>query len=72
MDKQLLDKYFNGECTAEEADRVQQWLDAHPEALDEYLQGVWEEPIAEPMPAAMEQSLLTEATIPGPAIGKRH
>jgi transmembrane sensor len=61
MDKQLLDKYIKGECTAEEAAEVQQWFHQHPEALDEYLQGVWEEPIAEPMPAAMEQALLTEA-----------
>jgi transmembrane sensor len=66
MDKQLLHKFIKGECTAEEADLVQQWLDAHPEALDEYLQGIWDEPIAEPMPAAMEQALLTEAaTWPG-------
>lgn len=66
MDKLLLDKFIKGECTAEEAARVQQWLDQHPEAIDEYLQGIWEEPITDPMPAAMEQSLLTEAaTWPG-------
>jgi transmembrane sensor len=61
MDKLLLDKFIKGECTAEEAARVQQWLDQHPEAIDEYLQGIWEEPVNNPMPAAMEQSLLTEA-----------
>lgn len=62
MDKQLLERFIKGECSAEEAARVQQWLDAHPEAFDEYLQGIWEEPIAEPMPIAMEQALLTEVT----------
>jgi ferric-dicitrate binding protein FerR (iron transport regulator) len=61
MDKQLLERFIKGECTAEEASRVQQWIDEHPEALDEYLHGIWEEPIAEPMPAAMEQALLTKA-----------
>lgn len=61
MDKQLLHKFIKGECTAEEAARVQHWINQHPEALDEYLQGIWEEPIEEPMPAAMEQTLLTEA-----------
>jgi transmembrane sensor len=66
MDKQLLHKFIIGECTAEEVARVQQWLHQHPEALEEYLQGIWEEPIEEPMPAAMEQTLLTEAaTWPG-------
>jgi transmembrane sensor len=62
MDKQLLERFIKGECTAEETVRVQQWIDQHPEALDEYLQDIWEEPIAEPMPVAMEQALLTEAT----------
>lgn len=61
MDKQLLERFINGECSAEEATAVQQWIDQHPEAFDEYLQGIWEEPIAEPMPVAMEQALLTEA-----------
>jgi transmembrane sensor len=61
MDKQLLERFINGECSAEEAAAVQQWIDQHPEAFDEYLQGIWEEPIAEPMPVAMEQALLTEA-----------
>jgi ferric-dicitrate binding protein FerR (iron transport regulator) len=61
MDKQLLDRFIKGECTAEEAARVQQWLDEHPEAFDEYLQGIWEEPVTNPMPAALEQSLLTGA-----------
>lgn len=61
MDKQLLERFINGECSAEEAAEVQQWIDRHPEAFDEYLQGIWEEPIAEPMPVAMEQTLLTEA-----------
>lgn len=61
MDKQLLERFINGECSAEEAAEVQQWIDRHPEAFDEYLQGIWEEPIAEPMPVAMEQALLTEA-----------
>jgi transmembrane sensor len=62
MDKQLLERFIKGECTAEEAARVQQWIDQHPEAIDEYLQGIWEEPITEPMPAAMEQALRAEAT----------
>ena len=61
MDKQLLERFINGECSAEETAEVQQWIDRHPEAFDEYLQGIWEEPIAEPMPVAMEQALLTEA-----------
>lgn len=66
MDKQLLERFIKGDCTAEETARVQQWINEHPEALDEYLQGIWEEPIAEPMPVAMEQALLTEAaTWPG-------
>lgn len=60
MDKQLLERFINGECSAEEAVEVQQWIDQHPEAFDEYLQGIWEEPVAEPMPVAMEQALLTE------------
>lgn len=61
MDKQLLHKFINGECSAEEVALVQQWLNEHPEALDEYLQNMWEEPVDAPMPAAMEQALLTEA-----------
>lgn len=61
MDKQLLERFIKGECSAEEAAGVQQWIDQHPEAFDEYLQGIWQEPIAEPMPVAMEQALLTEA-----------
>lgn len=75
MDKQLLHKFINGECSAEEVALVQQWLNDHPEALDEYLQSIWEEPVAGPMPAAMEQALLTEgAAWPGyelPAITKK-
>lgn len=61
MDKQLLEKFFRGECTVEETARVQQWIDQHPEAFNEYLQGIWEEPLTEPMPQAMEQALLQEA-----------
>ncbi|THU33460.1 DUF4974 domain-containing protein [Niastella caeni] len=61
MNKLLLEKFIQGECTAEEAELVQQWLNRHPEGLDEYLLGVWNEPITEPMPPAMEQTLLNEA-----------
>lgn len=61
MSKQLLEKFIKGECTVEEAEQVQQWLDQHPEALDDYLQGVWEEPVSAPMPQAMQQAILNEA-----------
>jgi transmembrane sensor len=61
MDKQLLERFIKGQSSAEETAEVQQWIDQHPEAFDEYLQGIWQEPIAEPMPVAMEQALLTEA-----------
>lgn len=61
MDKQLLERFIKGDCTAEETAQVQQWLQQHPEALDEYLQGIWEEPVTASMPAALEQALLTEA-----------
>ncbi|WP_207512374.1 FecR family protein [Longitalea luteola] len=61
MDKQSLEKFLKGECPAEEAARVQEWIDQNPEAFDEYLQGVWAEPVTEPMPSAMEQALLQEA-----------
>jgi transmembrane sensor len=66
MDKQLLEKFIKGECTAEEAAQVQQWVHQHPDLLDEYLIDVWNEPNPEPMPLAMEQALLNEAaTWPG-------
>jgi ferric-dicitrate binding protein FerR (iron transport regulator) len=61
MDNQLLEKFIKGNCTVEELARVQQWLAENPEALDEYLRSIWEEPVSQPMPAAMEQALLNEA-----------
>jgi transmembrane sensor len=61
MDNQLLEKFIKGNCTPAELVRVQQWLDEHPEALDEYLRSIWDEPAPHPMPTAMEQALLNEA-----------
>jgi transmembrane sensor len=75
MDKQLLEKFIKGECSAEETARVQQWLNEHPEALNEYLRSIWDEPVSDPMPAVMEQELLNEAATwtgyQGKAIPKR-
>ncbi|WP_205509266.1 FecR family protein [Longitalea arenae] len=66
MDKHLLEKFLKGECSADEAARVQQWIDQNPQAFDEYLQGIWQEPVAELMPEAMEKAILQEAaTWPG-------
>ncbi|HEX6429666.1 MAG TPA: FecR domain-containing protein [Niastella sp.] len=61
MDKLLLEKFIKGECTAEEVAQVEQWLHQHPDKLDEYLMGIWNEPIREAMPPAMEQAILNEA-----------
>jgi transmembrane sensor len=66
MDKHLLERFIKGDCTTEEVKWVQEWLAQHPEALDAYLQEIWNEEITTPMPAAMEQALLKEAeTMPG-------
>jgi ferric-dicitrate binding protein FerR (iron transport regulator) len=66
IDKLLLEKFIKGDCTAEEAAQVQAWLEQQPDLLDNYLLGVWNEPITEPMPAAMEAELLQEAAaMPG-------
>jgi transmembrane sensor len=66
MNKQLLEKFVKGECTAEEAAQVQQWMDEHPEQLDAWLQEIWQEDSPATMPAAMEAALLEEAAaMPG-------
>lgn len=61
IDKLLLEKFIKGDCTTEEAAQVQAWLEQHPDLLDNYLLDVWNEPITEPMPAALEAELLQEA-----------
>jgi transmembrane sensor len=66
MDIQLLEKFIKGECTADEAAQVQQWMDEHPEQLDAWLQEIWQEDSPATMPAAMEATLLEEAAaMPG-------
>ncbi|SKA10143.1 ferric-dicitrate binding protein FerR, regulates iron transport through sigma-19 [Chitinophaga eiseniae] len=44
MDKQLLEKYFKGQCTPQEAVKVESWLStADTMLLDEFMMGKWEE-----------------------------
>lgn len=57
MDKLLLEKFIKGECSAEEAARVQQWIDDHPKEVDIWMQSIWEQDVAEPMPAKMEMEI---------------
>jgi ferric-dicitrate binding protein FerR (iron transport regulator) len=66
MDKSLLQKFIKGECTAQEAAQVQQWINEHPALLDAWLHDLWNEDITEPMPLAMEAAILQEAAnMPG-------
>ncbi|MGX5817976.1 FecR family protein [Chitinophaga lutea] len=58
MDVNLLEKFIRGECTAEEAAKVREWLDSDPEALEQYLERTWKEPVEQPMPASMEKEIL--------------
>ncbi|QJB34828.1 FecR domain-containing protein [Chitinophaga oryzae] len=44
MDKQLLEKYFKGQCTPQEAAKVESWLSAADTMLlDEFMMEKWEE-----------------------------
>lgn len=44
MDKQLLEKYFKGQCTLQEAATVEEWLSAgDTPLLDEFMAEKWEE-----------------------------
>lgn len=77
MDKKLLERFFKGECTAAEAVQVQQWLQDHPGAVEDYLQEVWNEPGDHKMPAHLELELraalpLTPAALPETPVIQLH
>lgn len=65
MDITLLEKYLHGQCTAEEQQQVEAWLEKDSGLLDAWLQQAATEPVTQPMPAAMEASLLQRFRNPG-------
>lgn len=58
MNAELLEKYLNGKCTAEEIQQVKGWLEKDPGMLKTYMQQASTEPVSMPMPADMEAELL--------------
>lgn len=57
MEKKLLQRFINGACSAEETIVIHQWLQEHPDGLQDYMQELWTADIPTPMPAAMEAAL---------------